>query len=723
MEISPRIGLGFEHTTFTFQHESSAHLSDTKWAREVSAGALINVLQKGLQYMEVEAHVDKNGCIRRCVLPFSLIGRHLCENDENILPEIIKNSDFHDNSEKRPPSGPLENEIHDTELKNLENSMELNEPEKSKDIKGLNESYLIKEQTKLAEPIGSSVPSKSIEPIDHPGITEKSTPNISGPVGKIEKVILLRGHQESIFIGAWNPVHLDLVATASADATVRIWDLSEKNHVDDLLASVVLNGSPSLSETKDITYISWNNSGNYIAAGSYDGQVRIWNLDGTLKYLFTAHHGPIMGIKWNSKDNVLLTASCDSFVIAWDMLNGTLKHQTTTSPTNNPPHPLQKLSYAPTPTLSAYSTVSSQQKKTSVWNDAPFVQVPKKPIQTINHISSPFGQTTSQHDQANITNKRPDQYPLRIPKQACIPPPPMAGQKYQGYSTQPVQTNASGPYNLPSNAQPNNSYARNNLNTSEQNVTGLNIYTMNAHNPYIPMPITQPSVNPNYSKPFSKPMISPTSSTEQYEPVAKSNQPYGLYVNQTRNLCSQQESSHTSSPQEQNNLMQQSQYSQVQQKSDYMKAQQSNPHTPNSSSEPNAPQGSKYPPGDRSHIPVSLKPIFEGLSSEMERVKQYAPPAFTRQVQDTERRLNILFDHLNNNTTLSSDLLDEMLVLVEAMLAKNYQLALNIHINLITTRMEECGHWMVGVKRLLELIYSFLSYRCQDPYQHKFYIN
>lgn len=51
--------IGFEHTTFTFQHESSAHLADTSWAREVSAGALINVLQKGLQYMEVEAHVDK----------------------------------------------------------------------------------------------------------------------------------------------------------------------------------------------------------------------------------------------------------------------------------------------------------------------------------------------------------------------------------------------------------------------------------------------------------------------------------------------------------------------------------------------------------------------------------------------------------------------------------------------------------------------------------------
>ncbi|KAG4300751.1 hypothetical protein PCANB_002911 [Pneumocystis canis] len=319
---------GFEHTTFTFQHESSAHLSDIKWAREVSAGALINVLQKGLQYMEVEAHVDKNGCIRRCVLPFSLIGRHSCENDESVSSEIIKDSDSHDHSEKRPFSGLLEDEIHDMELKKLETSMELNESDELKDIKGLNESSLMKEQTKIAEHIGPSVSPGLIEPMNHARLLEKteSSSNTSYPIRKIEKVTLLRGHQESIFIGAWNPVHLDLVATASADATVRIWDLSEKNQMDDLLASVVLNGSPSLSETKDITSISWDNSGNYIAAGSYDGQVRIWSLDGTLKYLFTAHHGPIMGIKWNSKDNLLLTASCDSFVIAWDMFDGTLKH-------------------------------------------------------------------------------------------------------------------------------------------------------------------------------------------------------------------------------------------------------------------------------------------------------------------------------------------------------------------------------------------------------------
>ncbi|KAG4305898.1 hypothetical protein PORY_000808 [Pneumocystis oryctolagi] len=181
---------------------------------------------------------------------------------------------------------------------------------------------------KSTEQLGSFMSSKSIGAMNQIELPESAISPSDEPwsIKKIEKVTLLRGHTENIFIGAWNPAHLNIVATASADATVRIWDLSEKNHTYDLLASVVLNATPSLSETKDITSISWDNSGNYIAAGSYDGQVRIWSLEGTLKYLFTAHHGPIMGIKWNSKDSVLLTASCDSFVIAWDMYDGTLKH-------------------------------------------------------------------------------------------------------------------------------------------------------------------------------------------------------------------------------------------------------------------------------------------------------------------------------------------------------------------------------------------------------------
>jgi protein transport protein SEC31 len=52
-------------------------------------------------------------------------------------------------------------------------------------------------------------------------------------------------------------------------------------------------------------------------------------------------------------------------------------------------------------------------------------------------------------------------------------------------------------------------------------------------------------------------------------------------------------------------------------------------------------------------------PIFEILDREMQRVKSRAPASYKAQVLDTEKRVNLLFDHLNSST-LKQDVLDGM---------------------------------------------------------------
>jgi len=96
-------------------------------------------------------------------------------------------------------------------------------------------------------------------------------------------------------------------------------------------------------------------------------------------------------------------------------------------------------------------------------------------------------------------------------------------------------------------------------------------------------------------------------------------------------------------------------------------------------------------------------PIFELLSTDMERVKTRAPPDFSRQVTDTEKRLNILFDHLNNEDLLSADTLESMATLAKALAAKDYTTARNIQVNLLTNKTAECTQWMTGVKRLIDM--------------------
>ncbi|KAF8318711.1 hypothetical protein DL93DRAFT_2164889 [Clavulina sp. PMI_390] len=128
------------------------------------------------------------------------------------------------------------------------------------------------------------------------------------------------------------------------------------------------------------------------------------------------------------------------------------------------------------------------------------------------------------------------------------------------------------------------------------------------------------------------------------------------------------------------------------------------PPPPAPAPKPAAPAAPKYPPGDRSHIPDADRFIFEILAGEMGRVKQVMPPQQKRMVDDTERRLNVLFDGLNAGT-ISRPVVEELGGLVQAMQARDLNRAMAIHVDLLTSgsRTDDIGLWMSGVKQLIRL--------------------
>lgn len=65
------------HAAFTFAHESLVARSTVADA-EVPPGALIAFLQKGLQYVEIESHLQEDGQERQCDEPFHLLTPHVC---------------------------------------------------------------------------------------------------------------------------------------------------------------------------------------------------------------------------------------------------------------------------------------------------------------------------------------------------------------------------------------------------------------------------------------------------------------------------------------------------------------------------------------------------------------------------------------------------------------------------------------------------------------------
>lgn len=97
-------------------------------------------------------------------------------------------------------------------------------------------------------------------------------------------------------------------------------------------------------------------------------------------------------------------------------------------------------------------------------------------------------------------------------------------------------------------------------------------------------------------------------------------------------------------------------------------------------------------------------PVYEILSADMQRVKARAPGSFKAQVDDAERRLNILFDHLNNEDLLKPNTVEDMANLAHAIQNRDYETARTIHVDIMTNRTDECGNWMVSAIRSFSVI-------------------
>lgn len=85
----------------------------------------------------------------------------------------------------------------------------------------------------------------------------------------------------------------------------------------------------------------------------------------------------------------------------------------------------------------------------------------------------------------------------------------------------------------------------------------------------------------------------------------------------------------------------------------------------------------------------------------MLQVKARAPASYKPQVDDTEKRLNILFDHLNNEDLIRPDTIQQLVSLSNALEAKDFGTASDIQMEVHRDKVDECGNWMVGVKRLV----------------------
>ncbi|EPZ31919.1 hypothetical protein O9G_001929 [Rozella allomycis CSF55] len=150
----------------------------------------------------------------------------------------------------------------------------------------------------------------------------------------------------------------------------------------------------------------------------------------------------------------------------------------------------------------------------------------------------------------------------------------------------------------------------------------------------------------------------------------------------------------------------QSQYSNGQSQSQYSNVQPPEQTQNQSTQKPAQPpiqEKKKNPPGDRSHIPPSHMPIMNSLLNLLSLSKQKASPQHKRMIDDSEKRINIFLDSLNNEA-VSEKAISGLFDLSKALDAGDFNAAANAHGVLMNSCFNETGNLLMGVKRLLDIV-------------------
>jgi transducin (beta)-like 1 len=280
---------GFTHSAFTFGYESLVHRT-TVASADLPPGSLISILQKGLQYIEIEAHLNEDGSERTIPEAFALLA-----------PQAIREHRF----------ASLQNEKllkrQEQMAKDADESLKgkIVGPSKVSILKGHTSEVFICSWNPKVDVLASGskdstarlwqIPFGSCGP--QAGLVAGKTTKILHHIGDDDGG---KDHKDVTTLD-WNRAGT-MLATGTFDGQARIWTS------DGILKSTLTQHKGPIFSLK------WNDSGKYLLSGSVDKTAIVWDTNtGEVKQQFKFHKFPTLDVDWKN-ETCFATCSSDRLI-------------------------------------------------------------------------------------------------------------------------------------------------------------------------------------------------------------------------------------------------------------------------------------------------------------------------------------------------------------------------------------------------------------------------
>ncbi|KAK6359380.1 hypothetical protein TWF696_000540 [Orbilia brochopaga] len=367
---------GFEKSTFSFQDDCRAQLLEEKFKAWVKPGALISIIQKGLQYLALEASIYEVRPRHRHLRTLHAQDTSTKGSLQNGSIGSAKSFSYFGppNRVEEPPTAPASEE---TPVQDAQGDIEMAQtPPSYEDVNGtVSESEAQKseslreppqsngtvtpikrshdlavatlpdlnsaphhQRTKRAKTVGA--PDENAMVIDGIGLPDTTSEEVRATIGtsvgvqadeyiqlnhESSRVYRISPQDPSLDTSArtckFSPTENKIIAVSYEDC--HIIDLN-----DDLSAPnrTVKDTRLMQQSSEEMSTTAWSDNGEYLATASWDGLIKIWDSRGRAQHSLTVHHAPILGLKFHpTKHNLLLSVDGQSQVNMWDAAAGKLK--------------------------------------------------------------------------------------------------------------------------------------------------------------------------------------------------------------------------------------------------------------------------------------------------------------------------------------------------------------------------------------------------------------